>query len=308
MNHIDFLNKEASEGIKTRGYSSSAQIPSDLANPKWFLAVNDIAYSYCPTNRYLYLRKVEDKRPKQTWESYKGKILDELIPEIYKRVHEYSTATALRNLNINEDVRKLLNEIVESYKSNLKPDQLLVVPSETDVDQFFNDLIRLSTYEIGIASSFLNFRVSNLYDINVASEFNVLFPFDFKLKISAPSLGIAGSAEVDFLIRKSIVGEIKSTEWFEFYNIGLAGYALALEADRKMDINLGAVLCPIFTRERTVPIFHSNSNIKIISESWRTMFLLNRNSRIEIVKNGKDPGRPKTNAKCNGCGFQQVCW
>lgn len=306
--HLDFLNGEAKKAIQTRGYSSAAQVPSDLANPKWFLAINDIAYAYCPTNRYLFFRKVESKSPLPTWESYKGKIIDELIPEIYKQVNAYSISTSLKNFKISEQTKISLGERIQKSRSDIKTDQFLVPPSGTDVDNFFADILRLADYETGLASAFLNFRISNVHDINLPAEFSVLFPFDFKLKICAPILGVSGSAEVDFLIRKSIVGEIKSNEWCEFYNIGLAGYALAFEADRKTDLNLGVVLCPTFTPDRTVPMYHSNSNIRIISEPWRKMFLLNRNSRIELVKNGKDPGQPADKVGCKGCGFYKECW
>jgi CRISPR-associated protein Csa1 len=306
--HLSFLNDEATKAIRTRGYSSAAQVPSDLANPKWFLAINDIAYSYCPTNRYLFFRKVESKRPLPTWESYKGRILDELIPEIYKKVNDYSISTPLRNFKIIEQVKAPIHENIEKSKSDLKTDEFLVSPSGTDVDNFFADVLRIADYETEMAGTLLNFRVSNVYDINLRAEFSVLFPFDFKLKICASILGISGSAEMDFLIRKSIVGEIKSNEWYEFYNIGLAGYALAFEADRKTDLNLGVVLCPMFTPERTIPMYYSNSIIKIVSEPWRKMFLWNRNSRIELVKNGRDPGKPANDTKCKGCGFYKECW
>jgi CRISPR-associated protein Csa1 len=305
---LDFLDNEATKAIKTRGYSSAAQVPSDLANSKWFLAINDIAYSYCPTNRYLFFRKVEGKRPAPTWESFKGRIIDELIPEIYKKVYEYSTKTSLRNFKIIEEIKTPFNEFIQKCKSDLKADTLLFPPSTPDVEKFFADLSRLGYYEAEIASALLNFRVSNIYDMNVDTEFKLLFPFDFKLKICAPILGVSGSAELDFLIRKSILGEIKSNEWYEFYNVGLAGYALALEADRKRDLNLGIILCPMFVSDRTVPMYYSNAGIRIISEPWRKMFLVNRNSRIELVKNAKDPGTPENDIKCKACGFFKACW
>ena len=76
---LNKLNEEANKNIKTRGYSLISRVPADFSNPKWHLAVNDIAYTYCPTNRYLYL-KSQNKKPKPTWASFKGRILDKLLP------------------------------------------------------------------------------------------------------------------------------------------------------------------------------------------------------------------------------------
>jgi len=302
------LEEKAKAEIRTRGYGSAARVDSDLSNPEWFLAINDIAYSYCPTNRYLYFRKIEGKRPVPTWESYKGRVLDELLPEIYRRTLDYSVKTSLRNLRIAEEVQRSLLETIDTYKTDLGSDSLLNPPSSDEVDEFFDGLQKLCTYEAAMAGALLDYRISNLYDINVETEFRMLFPFDFKLKISSPSLGISGSAEVDFLLRESILGEIKSSKWYEFYNVGLAGYALAYEADRKKDVNLGVVVCPLFRRDRNIPIYKNLANIKIIAEPWRRMFLSKRNRRIELIKKGEDPNKPDDSSDCVGCGFYKECW
>jgi len=306
--HLSVLDEQAKKGIRTRGYGLAAKVPADLANPEWFLAVNDIAYSYCPTSRYLYFRKKEGKRPAPTWESYKGRIVDKLIPEIYRKTYEYSISTSLRNLRIVEKVQESLREVIDDYKSGFVADSLLNPPLQSDVDQFFDDILKLIDHETSMASVLLNYRVSNVYDVNMETEFKILFPFDFKLKISSPFLGISGSAEVDFLLKGSILGEIKSTKWFEFYNVGLAGYALAYEDDRKKDVNLGVVVCPVFLQERNIPMYSNRANIRIVTESWRKIFLVNRNARMGLIKRGEDPGRAEDATKCLGCGFHTECW
>ena len=302
------LEEQANVEIRTRGYGTAAKVPPELSNPDWFLAINDIAYSYCPTNRYLYFRKIECKRPGPTWESYKGRVLDELIPEIYSRTLDYLVNTSLKDLSITEEVQGSLLKIVAGYKKELDRDSLLNPPSPKAVEEFFDGLQKLCAYEAAMAGALLNYRISNLYDINVKAEFRILFPFDFKLKISSPRLGISGSAEVDFLLRESILGEIKSSKWYEFYNVGLAGYAMAYENDRKKDVNLGVVVCPLFRRDRNIPIYNNLANIKIVAEPWRKMFLFNRNTRIELIKKEEDPGRPDDSSDCVGCGFYQECW
>jgi CRISPR-associated protein Csa1 len=308
--YFNNLNEMAKTEITTRGYHSKNNVPPELADPKWFLPLSDIAYSYCPTNRYLYLKKVENKRPASTWSSCKGRIIDDLIPRIFAELQKCSIGHSLDydSFRFNNECKAIFEKIVTEYKSNVTPDDMIDKPVPKDIDTFFEDLMKLTTYETLLATAFLNYRISNLYDINVESEFKVLFPFDFKLKIKAPMLGISGSAEVDFLLRESILGEVKSIERFDFYNVGLAGYALAYEADRKTDVNLGVIVCPVFSEDRVVPLFNNLADIKIVSEVWRKMFIKNRNARIELIKNKTDPGAPPDNSKCIGCGFFEECW
>jgi len=305
---LDLLNNRAEEEISTRGWSTRALIPADLADPEWFLSVSDIAYSYCPTDRYLYFKKIENKRAYTTWPSFQGRILDDLIPKIYENIFKYSIETKISRFNLVKNCGCLFDDLLEDYRKQIDDADIEDDPGEEEHELFIEYLKKLITYEVGVASSFLNFRVSNLFDINVEAEFRVLFPFDFKLKLLAPRLGISGSAECDFLFNRKIIGEVKSSKWYEFYNVGLAAYALAYEVDRTEKVNLGVVVCPLFEKSRNVPLYKGNSKIKIINEIWRKIFITNRNKRIELVKNEIDPGKPRTLSKCKGCGYYRECW
>jgi CRISPR-associated protein Csa1 len=302
------LNEEANNIIKSRGYNDSVKVPSELSNPEWFLSVSDIAYSYCPTNRYIYLKKIDNKRPHPTWNSYIGKIIDDLLPDIYNKVFEYSNSKKPKDFNIYNDLFTFFSSEMSKYKDSIKPESFLFTPESSDIDDLFNDLSKLISYEIIIASIFLNHRISNNYDINLSTEVKILFPFDFKLKINALRLGISESAEIDFIYKQSLLGEIKSINWNDFYNVGLAGYALAYEEDRHDDINIGVVMCPLFLKDRHVPMYKNYSNLTVINEVWRKTFLTNRNNRIKIVRDKIDPGRPENNSLCKTCGYYKECW
>lgn len=302
------LNAEASSQITTRGYSTSVAVPSGLSNPDWFLGISDIAYDYCPTNRYLYLKKIERRQLVETWQRHKGYVLDQLIPEIFNEVREYAINTNLRNMQIPKDIKSILKEKISKMKKEFNPEELMNPPEQREIDAFYDSLLKLADYETLVASSFLNYRISNVYSLNVDTEFDILFPLNFKLRIAAPGLGLSAEAEIDFVLTQTILGEIKSQEWFDFYNIGLAAYALAYEFDRKRDVNLGVVICPVFETNRNVPMYRSTANIKIISEAWRKSFVTKRNKRIELIKSGNPPEVPENNTKCGGCGYYPECW
>jgi len=223
-------------------------------------------------------------------------------------VEEYATSTRLRNIELPHGIKGKLDEIISEKKENFNPDPLIDPPTEVESDAFFDSLLNLTNYEATLVSAFLSYRISNIYGLNVATEFNILFPFSFKLRMTAPELGISGEAEIDFVIAQTILGEIKSEEWFNFYNIGLAAYALVYEFDRKRNVNLGVVVCPTFKRNRGLPMYNNTTNIKIISEVWRRAFIAKRNKRIQLVKSGKDPRTPDTDIECKGCGYYYECW
>lgn len=302
------LNDEAENHIKTRGFSANAKIPPELSNQDWFLAVNDVAYDYCPTNRYLYLKKVEKRCLSQTWRRSKGYVIDQLIPELFNKVKEYITSTNLRSIELPSGLVNELQKTISEMKRVFDPNGLADPPQQNEIDNFFDTICKLAKHEALMASSFLSHRISNVYGLNIETEFKILFPFDFKLKMAAPELGIFPDAEIDFVLAQSILGEIKSEEWFNFYNIGLAAYALAFECDRKRNVNLGIIVCPTFKDNRKLPMYLNTANIKIIGEVWRKMFIKKRNKRIQLVKSGIDPGLPNNDTKCRGCGYYQKCW
>jgi CRISPR-associated protein Csa1 len=302
------LDMEAESQITTRGYKEKAKVPPELSNSNFFLAVSEIAYDYCPTNRYLYFKKVENKAPKKTWASYKGSIIDHMIPLIYNETKKFITSKSLRNIALPSDLISALEGIVEGFKQNFKPASLCDPPNKTEQDKFFGSLILLAKHEGLMASAFLSNRIANVYGINISDEFNVLFPYGFKIKLSAPELGISGEAEPDFLVGQRILGEIKSQKWFSFYNIALAAYALAFEFDKKKNANLGLVLCPIFVGNRKLPMYYNRACLRVISESSRKTFLVKRNKRIKFVMDALDPGRASTCAECQGCGYYDECW
>lgn len=304
---LDALNVEANDKIITRGYSPSASVPSDLSNPNWFLPVNLLAYSYCPTNRYLYLNKIEKVQLDNTWKRYKGYVIDDLLPKVFGWTYSCLQEHSLRNLNLPSDLTTELCKMVAEYKNNFDPKTLVDPPIASERDRFFNFLPYLVNYEGLMASAFIAHRVTNILDLNLEKDFNLMFPFSFKTKFNARGIGIYPEAEVDFIYAHNILGEIKSQEWQEFYNLALAAYALAYEFDKKKRMNLGLVICPV-RRRRKVPFYNNTARIKVIEESWRKAFLANRNQRIKLIRDGVDPGRPETNERCVGCGYLKRCW
>jgi len=305
---VKTLNDEAEDKISTRGYLTNSKVPSDLNKEEWFLPINSIAYDYCPTNRYLYYTKIEKKRPKLTWQSYKGSVIDELLPKIYHNAKKYINEVNINDINIPNGLISESFELTNEYIDAIDEREFMTVPSESQKAHFKNYLSYIIKYEGLIASAILAHRIVNNFRINLSADYDILFPFVFKLKINGYGLGIYPEAEIDFILNQNLLGEIKSDQWHEFYKVGLAAYALAYEFERNQNINLGFIICPTYERRRKLPIYNNTAKLVVIEESWRKAFITKRNIRLQIMKNGEELPIPENDDVCKTCGFYEECW
>ena len=112
-------------------------------------------------------------------------------------------------------------------------------------------------------------------------------------------LGLSPRLRVDGLGIGFVV-EVKYGSWRSDYPVGVAGYALALEASHEIPIDYGLV----------VLVNNDGSRIDIepvyIGEDYRAEFIAYRDEAIEIILSENDPGRP---VKCSdNCPFYNTCW
>jgi len=303
---IDILNKKAEENIETRGYDPESQVPSDLSNPKWFLPINVITSPYCPTWRYDYL-KYKGVRLKKTWESYQGKIIDELFEDLHRICYHYLKETKLGNLDLPKEIYSKIDNYLEEKKNKALKLEFIKNPNKKVLNSFFTKVKELAIYEATWFSSIINYSISNNLDINIEAEFLQLFPFNFKYKVHAEALGFSGSPEIDFIYKNNIIGEVKSLSWHDLFNLTLAAYALVYEEYKNENVNLGIVLCPLFDRNRRVPIYNRKTEFEIISEDWRKAVIQLRNKKIESIKKGEGPPIPADKHYCSGCGYNYYC-
>ena len=309
---MDKLKELANHRITVRGYNiDQVSVAPELKNKSWFLPVNEIVTDYCPTNRYSYLRKyVSEAKIQLTWESLKGRIIDNLYKDVYKEFLSYTKKTKLKKLYIRKELEKLQEEALEKIKKQIEEvkDKMIKQPKNTEVGKFLQNINNILRFEIELCTAIVDHKISIKKDINIKSEIELLFPFIFKIKIRAPDLGFSGGLEPDFIYKHLVVGEIKTGEWQEFFKLACAAYALAYEFEHRKNLDLGVVLNPIFNDNRTVPLYY-NSDISIIDDSYRKAVLILRDKKISLMREKKDPGIPKIKYDCRaGCGYINYCW
>lgn len=309
---IDRLKEAAKSEISVRGYNiNQVKVAPELKNDSWFLPINEIVSLYCPTNRYSYLKKyVSGAKIQLTWDIFKGRIIDNLYKDLYDEFIKHLDNSKLSNLFLKEYLEEFKDKSIDKLKKDIEKDKpkMLKAPNQQEINNFIKNIENMMRFEIELCSAIVDNRISIKEDINLNSEVKLLFPFVFKSKINAFDLGFSGGLEPDFIYKQMVVGEIKSGDWQDFFNLSCAAYALAYEFENNRNLDLGVILCPIFHKKRTVPLYYK-SEIKIINDTYRKTVLLLRDRKISLMKEKRDPGIPKTKDDCpDGCGYLNYCW
>jgi len=307
---LDELDKQADKEIKLRGYDSKVKVPSDLKRKEWFLPINEIVSDYCSSERYFYLRKYKRSVPREaTWAMVKGRIMDNLYEELFKAFKKYVTTTSLKHLYVKETLEKYNEKKITSIKKEIEKQKEYMIrkPSKEEFENFLAGLQKLLKFESQICSTILDFKISMKKDINLKSEVALLFPFTFKPKIYSLDLGFSEGVAPDFLYGQKTMCEIKFGDWREMFNLACAAYALAYECENQKDMNLMAIVNPVFDTNRTVPLY-SNLDLEIIHDRYRKAVILLRNKRLELIKKSDDPGLPSNKDSCVDCCYFNFCW
>lgn len=309
---IDKLKQIAKDKITVRGYKiDQVAVDPALKNRSWFLPINEIVSDYCPSNRYSFLKKyMPQVKIQLTWESHKGRVIDNLYKDLYEKFCSYIDSANIRTIAIQEELRKYQVEVIDKIKSEIEKlkGKMISPPNSKEIGDFVRDLNKLLNLEIESCAAIMDHKISLKKDINLKSEIKVIFPFIFKTKINAIDLGFSEGLEPDFIYRLLVIGEIKCGEWREFFRLSCAAYALAYEFEHRSDLDLGVVLNPIFDENRTVPLY-LNSEISIIDDRYRKTVLSLRDKKLALMKEKQDPGTPENKDKCpSGCGYLNYCW
>jgi len=308
---MESLDNLAENQIKIRGYHLyKVVVPPELKRREWFLPVNLIAGEYCPTRRYLYLKKFkENVKPKLTWEAFQGKVVDDLYKSLFNEFYKYTNSTELKKLYVKEELENFQAPFLDKVQKEIERNKssMLSTPEQEEIEGFIFSLKKILRYETQLCSSIIDFKISMKRDINLKAEIALLFPFNFKVKINAPDLGFSEGVEPDFIFAEKVMGDIKTGEWREFFNLTIAAYALAYENEHRRNMNLGVIINPTFTENRTVPCY-PHSSIEIIEDRYRKAVLTIRDEKLEMMKSGEDPNTPSDETLCYSCGYFSHCW
>jgi CRISPR/Cas system-associated exonuclease Cas4 (RecB family) len=142
----------------------------------------------------------------------------------------------------------------------------------------------------------------------VGSFFDDLMLFSLEPTYKAQDLGFKTPAKPDFLYAGKFIGDIKTGKWHDFLKLNFTAYALAYECDRKQPMDQGLIHHVEFKKSHPVPL-HYRTEIVFIDNALRAEFIARRDTKLEVIRDRKDPGRPlQTICEANDCPFIPHCW
>ncbi len=315
MHYITFLYEttreewlSSADSIELRGYNPCTWASSEFSDLQ--LPVNALAYNICPTSRDIYLDRVINQETEQTWERYKGRVIDKIYKLIHKECKEYASTSTASDFDLYNYLTgksdTILDVAKDRYKDVLK--KIPQLPAGPDVTRFDEALKKIVLFEALVTAARMNFELARMQAANPEHIFQEYFEFNTDFKLAARHQGFTPPATPDFIYRHKVMGDIKSGKWHQFMEYTVVAYALAFEEHTGDDMDFGVILHVDLPQSRLVPA-HYHTDLIFLDDKKREKFFALRDRKLQIVADESDPGTPATKDECNPeCPFLSSCW
>ncbi len=276
------------------------------------ISASDMSFDVCPTNRNLYLSEIEKVKLPADPSRVLGKAVESLYFRIYEVVtkHVYDLAESKQYVKIDPwevlhgQDPDLIKRSIQDAEEKCKSGDF----AATDLDALTGKLKKILDFEAHLSTSLVQNQLSRLADHRVKGFYDDLMHFSIEPTYRAELLGFSTPVKPDFVYGGKTIGDIKTGNWHEFKKLAFTGYALAYECDRHQPMNSGIIHQVHFKDSLGVPL-HYNTKVEIITNELRTQFVTRRDAKLEVLRNGNDPGKPdKKICEQNECPFIPHCW
>jgi len=241
------------------------------------LTVSEVAYRYCPVRRDIWLRRKLGVKPLENDVMFRGRILHEALNHAYRHALKYMVNGEPGWL-IYERIYGRWRDLVSKYKLN---GELVGV-----VERIYKSALITILGEYEYESS-----VNGGYSPPVLiSEY----------RVDGTPLGLASGLSIDALAEKVII-DYKFGAPRDFHKLGLAGYALALEAEYEIPYDYGII---VYVMERGNG-FKITYKPVYISNNLRRLFLEERDNIIDMLLEDREP-QPDPSCPEN-CPYRRYC-
>ena len=285
---VRFLRKRMAP-IKIRGWNWDSPPVKPVVNIG--LGISELVSRYCTTMRDIYLRRVLGRKPKPNALMMRGAAYHNIISRVY--------TDAKRLIFKMENVQgcSLLEELMNMVESSSREVLIsLGLGEEVELIEELKSLYKF--FSIQVAAE-VDRNLSRHPHIELDSLIYNSIPVTERV-IDGSLLGLGRQLKVDLILEGGIIIDIKTGDRRDFHKLGLAGYALALEADSGTPADIGIVT---YLRVNGRP--QMSHDIFEISDELRLEFLSLRDEAASIVSNEEDPG---VSPNCNElCPFYGVC-
>jgi len=305
---VYFLNEEEKKLLLRRILPQARQrdIAQDLRGWNWDkppmspiydqikLGVAEVANTYCPSNRDLYLRRVMGIKMPVNRAMLEGGLLHDMLCRLIiavKRViyeHGAGSLNQLASLDRNEffNIPNTVLKILSPEDSNAMKAKMEIL-WEYEYHNIFNRLQNVLTVQPHIGP-----------DALVA----LALPVTVEQKLNGSFLGLSTHLSVDaFLFSEPMVVDIKFGLKQKFHHLSITGYALVMESLYEYPINVGCIVYPSFSGNRLA----IERDFLFIDDELRQWFIEERDERMRMIHEEIDPGLAQQCPEI--CSFWHEC-
>jgi len=242
-----------------------------------------VASRYCPSGRDVYLRNVEGVRPKLNVNIALGKMFHGVVSDCLQCFLQQKPAD------------------FESWWGKVRWSEIpadpegLVEPSRR-LWEFVSKLCEARLAEVASQQPY-----ASPYDV-VASA----LPFLVEHKISGELLGLSGILSIDcYDYLRAIMFDLKvADEREEWHRLSPVGYALVFESVHEVPVD---VCCVVYLNVKDGRV-RLSKDLCFASDELRQWWIEERDRKLEIVAEGKDPGKPERYKCDESCMFFHSCY
>jgi len=247
------------------------------------LPMYSVASKFCPTDRDVYWSHVEKSRGSLNFKMALGKMLHGVVSD--------SLLAYLRQRKISFDEwwSKIRWEEIPGRSDDLRK------PAEAVWDYMTRSL-QARYSELAAAQPY-------------ASEQDLLAttaPFLVEHKISGELLGLSGLLSLDcYDYLRGVMFDLKvDSQAKDWHRLAPVGYALVFESVHEVPVDVCGVIYLSFIDDRLVV----KKDLFFASDELRSWWIQERDRKLEIVAEGKDPSRPDKPQCEPSCIHYAACW
>jgi len=243
---------------------------------------------YCPSNRDVFLNKVEGVQPTINFKVSQGITMHETVSQLLTMFIEESL------VNFEDWWEKKKGNINYSGKD------------EDGVEKLHRRAKRVWSHTLHNCNAQYSNACSKQPYACDRDVMSTSVPFLVEHKIDGSLLGLSGLLGIDcYDYLRSIVFDLKTISSFDdrekWHRLYPTGYALVLESVYEVPVEVGCIVWVSFKDDRLVV----EKELFFINDDLRSWWLEERDKKLDIVAQKKDPGMPN---KCpEDCIYREEC-
>jgi CRISPR-associated protein Csa1 len=242
-----------------------------------------VASKYCPTDRDVYLRFVEGENPVPNVKMALGKVLHGVVSDSLQ-------AFILRRRMSFED-----------WWRGIRWGEIPARPEEVRMpaQRVWDFIVKMCEARLADVSSRQPY--ASEWD-RVASA----IPFLIEHKISGELLGLSGILSLDcYDYLRSIMFDLKvASEPEDWHRLSPVGYALVFESVHEVPVDICCIVYLNLMGERIVV----KKDLFFAGDELRQWWIEERDRKLEIVAERKDPGKPDKTKCSEDCIYYESCY